>query len=131
MGKSSLVLLSSIACSFLFSPLAHADVFTPGDADGDGLTDAYEWRISHTDPYNQDTDGDDVSDYAEIFIYGTNPHDVDSDDDGLNDDQEVFYRHTNPNDPDSDHDGYSDYIEWQAGTNPTDRFSHPWRLFPM
>jgi len=40
---------------------------TPQDSDMDGLTDAYERLVSHTDPYNSDTDGDGVSDADEVF----------------------------------------------------------------
>ncbi|HEY5298409.1 MAG TPA: LamG-like jellyroll fold domain-containing protein [Verrucomicrobiae bacterium] len=45
---------------------------TPQDSDGDGLTDAYELLVSHTDPNNPDTDGDGISDSDEI-LNGTNP----------------------------------------------------------
>lgn len=44
----------------------------PTDSDGDGLTDAYERLVSHTDPYNPDTDGDGISDGDEVLA-GTNP----------------------------------------------------------
>jgi len=40
---------------------------TPIDADGDGLTDAYEKLVSHTDPNNPDTDGDGISDSDEVL----------------------------------------------------------------
>jgi hypothetical protein len=42
------------------------------DSDADGLTDAYEMWVSHTDPFNPDTDGDGWSDYYEVF-YGLPP----------------------------------------------------------
>jgi hypothetical protein len=45
---------------------------TPQDSDLDGLTDAYERLISHTDPNNPDTDGDGVSDAIEV-LQGRNP----------------------------------------------------------
>ena len=35
---------------------------TPKDSDGDGLTDAYELLVSHTDPQKQDTSGDGMLD---------------------------------------------------------------------
>jgi hypothetical protein len=45
-----------------------------GDTDGDGLTDRYEVRHSHTSPMLRDTDGDGLSDRQEI-LRGTNPLD--------------------------------------------------------
>jgi hypothetical protein len=42
------------------------------DSDGDGLTDAYELLVSHTDPDNPDTDGDGLSDGWEVE-HGMNP----------------------------------------------------------
>ena len=42
------------------------------DSDADGLTDAYEKLVSHTDPYNPDTDGDGISDFDELWL-GTSP----------------------------------------------------------
>ena len=43
------------------------------DSDGDGLTDAYEYLVSHTNPSIADTDGDGLSDYGELVL-GTNPN---------------------------------------------------------
>jgi hypothetical protein len=45
---------------------------TPQDTDGDGLTDAYEKLVSHTDPNNPDTDGDGIPDAWEVLL-GLNP----------------------------------------------------------
>ncbi len=42
------------------------------DTDGDGLSDRYEIRRSHTDPRTRDTDGDGISDRAELRR-GTDP----------------------------------------------------------
>ncbi len=42
------------------------------DSDGDGLTDAYEKLVSHTDPNNPDTSGDGISDGWEVAL-GVNP----------------------------------------------------------
>ena len=38
----------------------------PQDSDHDGLTDAYEMLVSHTDPYNSDTDYDGAGDGLEV-----------------------------------------------------------------
>jgi hypothetical protein len=46
---------------------------TTNDSDGDGLTDAYEHLVSHTDPAKWDTDGDGLSDGWEI-AHGMNPN---------------------------------------------------------
>ena len=40
---------------------------SPQDTDGDGLTDAYEMLVSHTNPNNPDTDGDGISDSDEVL----------------------------------------------------------------
>jgi Bacterial TSP3 repeat len=45
---------------------------TPQDSDSDGLTDAYEKLVSHTDPNNPDTDGDGIPDGWEVLL-GLNP----------------------------------------------------------
>ena len=45
---------------------------TPLDSDGDGLTDAFELLVSHTNPNNPDTDGDGVGDGVE-WVEGRNP----------------------------------------------------------
>ncbi len=52
---------------------------TTNDTDGDGLTDAYEHLVSHTDPNNPDTDGDGISDYQELLL-GTDPNNAYSQD---------------------------------------------------
>jgi hypothetical protein len=59
------------------------------DSDGDGLTDADETSIHHTDPNKADTDGDGLSDSDEIQIYQINPLLKDSDSDGFDDGFEV------------------------------------------
>ena len=43
------------------------------DSDGDGLTDAYEHLVAHTDPTKWDTDGDGLSDGWELE-HGMNPN---------------------------------------------------------
>src|SRR5271155_1184057 len=45
---------------------------TPQDTDGDGLTDAYEMLVCHTNPLVADTDGDGISDSWEVLL-GLNP----------------------------------------------------------
>jgi hypothetical protein len=55
-------------------PLAsgHLILGTPLDSDSDGLTDAYENLVSHTDSLNPDTDDDGISD-AEELLTGSSP----------------------------------------------------------
>ena len=45
---------------------------TPQDTDGDGLTDAYENLVSHTNPNVPDTSGDGLSDSDKVLL-GLNP----------------------------------------------------------
>ena len=45
---------------------------TPQDTDGDGLTDAYENLVSHTNPDNPDSDGDGIPDGWSVLL-GVNP----------------------------------------------------------
>lgn len=45
---------------------------TPQDSDGDGLTDAYELLVSHTNSNNPDTDGSGISDGWQVLL-GLNP----------------------------------------------------------
>jgi hypothetical protein len=45
---------------------------TPLDSDGDGLTDAYERLVSHTDPYKADSSGDGMLDGWKV-LWGLNP----------------------------------------------------------
>ncbi len=52
-----------------------ADPRTP-DTDGDGLTDAMELLVTHTDTHLADTDGDGVRDLEE-FLSGSDPRDPD------------------------------------------------------
>jgi len=86
-----------------------------GDADRDGVSDADEVNIYHTDPTKSDSDGDGISDGDEIHTYHTNPLKSDSDEDGLSDGDEVNIYHTNPLKSDSDGDGLDDKYEIDHG----------------
>ena len=54
------------------SPNAFLILGTPQDTDGDGLTDAYELLVSHTDPHNAYSNLDGILDGWEILL-GLNP----------------------------------------------------------
>ena len=106
------------------APAGGVQCGTPGDTDGDGLTDDVEAVIG-TDPTKADTDGDGTGDGqedkdgdgltnleevtgSENDRYGnepTDPTDADSDDDGLTDGQEVDLTGTDPNTADTDEIG--------------------------
>src|SRR4029077_3625161 len=45
---------------------------TPQDSDADGLRDAYELLVSHTDPHKSDTIGDGMLDGWKV-VWGLNP----------------------------------------------------------
>jgi len=71
------------------------------DTDGDGLSDAEETIICHTDPKSADTDHDGLTDGDEVHgRYGhvTDPNNSDTDGDGLSDFMEIL-QHLNPLDP--------------------------------
>ncbi len=106
-----------------------ATFFTLGldsDADGDGLSDAFERLVSKTDPLLADTDGDGLPDGWEcrhglnpLSAPGTGDADADADGDGLPNIQEQR-RGTDPLNADTDGDGLSDGEEANAyGTDPT------------
>jgi outer membrane protein OmpA-like peptidoglycan-associated protein len=96
----------------------HTDPFNP-DTDGDGLSDYEEVRRTHTDPLKADSDGDGLTDKEELAVYHTDPLNPDSDGDGLNDGQEVKSYHTDPKNPDTDGDGLKDGEEvTQYKTDP-------------
>jgi len=66
------------------NPLAFYRLGTTNDADDDGLTDAFENLVSHSDPSDADTDGDTLPDGWEWLHFGgfdqspTNDYDGDS-----------------------------------------------------
>ena len=95
--------------------LARAAFFRFGadfDADGDGLTDAYERLGSLTDPMSADTDGDGLADGEELSV-GADPANPDTDDDGVCDGDEVTAG-ASPTSADTDGDGLSDCEELGA-----------------
>jgi hypothetical protein len=116
------------------------------DADGDGLSDAYELELrqagSDISPSLDDTDGDGLSDAEEIRL-GTNPALVDTDKDGLDDDVEVNgwaftfgslpvhtvtsgWATSDPLSPDTDGDGMSDLTEKTLHQDDPDEYMlHP------
>jgi hypothetical protein len=70
----------------------------PQDSDGDGLSDAYELLVSHSDPNKMDTDGTGMPDGWQVLNFGkigNNPN-SDPDQDGLTNLKEYLYG-TNPN----------------------------------
>jgi hypothetical protein len=80
-----------------------------GDADDDGVLDAFErWYFGDTssDP-NDDGDADGAS-LIDEYQAGADPTDSDTDDDGLADGEELIIFGTSPQDRDTDGDGTSD-----------------------
>ena len=88
------------------------------DTDGDGLTDGQEVNIYKTDPANADTDGDGLKDGDEVNIYKTDPLKADTDGDGLSDGLEVLTYKTDPLKADTDGDGVDDGKEVTFGSDP-------------
>jgi Zn-dependent metalloprotease len=104
--------------------LTNLQEFTAGsdpslvDTDHDGLDDASEVNIHHTNPTNRDTDNDGLRDYIEVNKYRTDPTLSDSDSDGVSDPDERNIHGTNPTNPDSDKDGMEDGYEIVNGFDP-------------
>ncbi|MFN8471514.1 MAG: hypothetical protein U0822_04785 [Anaerolineae bacterium] len=98
---------------------AQESVGTGGpDSDGDGLADAYETNVSHTNPQRADSDGDGLSDGLEVLELGTNPSLAATAGDGITDSLKVrgfTYNgqqwYLNPLDKDTNHDGRPDSLE--------------------
>ena len=63
---------TNIVLTNLWPDMGFFRLGTMQDSDNDGLTDAYERLVSHTDPLNWDTDGDGLSDGWEVE-HGMNP----------------------------------------------------------
>ncbi len=128
----------------IFNALTVEEIGSPGDADGDGLPDAWEQLYfkslsanpnddpdgdgltnaeefaAGTDPTKPDTDGDGLSDKDEVKVYKTNPNKADTDGDGLSDKDEVLVYKTNPLKADTDGDLLSDFDEVNVyKTDPT------------
>jgi hypothetical protein len=57
---------------------------TMADSDEDGLTDALEWLVSHSNPNHPDADGDGLGDLLE-YLQGLDPNGADTDGDGFKD----------------------------------------------
>jgi hypothetical protein len=75
------------------SPNAFFRLGTPLDSDGDGLTDAYERLVSHSNPYVVDTDLNGMPDGWQVLHFnhtGNNPV-SDPDQDGLTNLKEYLY----------------------------------------
>lgn len=90
------------------------------DIDGDGLTNADEDMLWHSNPLNTDTDGDGYRDETEV-VNGYNPNGsgkLDSDADGLTDYAEMTIHWSNRYDSDTDNDGYPDGLEIANGYSP-------------
>jgi hypothetical protein len=93
----------SITCPNAFLLLG-----TPQDSDSDGLTDAYENLVSHSNPTNYTTDGSGMADGWEVLYFkhtGIDPN-ADPDGDGLSNYQE-FQMYSQ---------GYSP-TKWNSSTN--------------
>ncbi len=98
---------------------------SPGDTDGDGLSDEDEVALG-TDPLNRDFDVDGLLDGREVNQIGTDPLNDDSDGDGLKDGAEVDQYGTSPLSADTDGDGTTDGDEvFTYGTDPLDPASGP------
>ena len=110
LSNLSKVFFASIACIFLMGSVG---AFC-ADFDGDGLSDADETNLYHTDPQFADTDGDGINDATEVAFW-RNSWNVDFDGDGLN--ALLDY--------DTDNDGFSDGQEMRAGSNAANAKSIP------
>jgi len=122
-GETALVSLPDSACSsnsHVCSTVWHTDgtniTSTPlCEAIGDASRFELRWS-AFGEITGDDTDSDGIPDAYEILLYHTDPHLADTDGDGLSDGEEISSG-MNPLDPDEDGDGYPDGIdpeEWLA-----------------
>jgi Right handed beta helix region/Bacterial TSP3 repeat len=119
------VLIALLATALmLFLPASQPEARVR-DADGDGLSNRFERKRSHTNPHRADTDRDRLRDRFELKRSHTNPRRADTDRDGLKDGFEWRRSKTNPRRLDSDGDGYSDGVEVLQGSNPAEAASVP------
>jgi hypothetical protein len=89
-----------------------------GDYDSDGLTDAEEYSLG-TNPTLADTDSDGITDSDELSgSPATDPLSPDTDSDGLTDGEEVLTYLTDPVLDDTDSDGLTDGWEVRYGFDP-------------
>ncbi len=103
-----------------------------GDADNDGLLDAWEERLFRTRPDIADTDGDGFADGLEVRSgfdplqarAGARLAERDSDGDGLADALEIAFG-SNPLDGDTDRDGYQDGTEVKNAYDPVQGDAKP------
>ena len=93
--------------------------FALGDADNDGLNDAFETAILGTATNSADSDNDGLGDWNEYYVHRTDPGDKDSDHDWIDDPTELSIG-LNPTKPDSDGDG-----SWD-GSDPSPTVSNVW-----
>lgn len=102
------------------------------DTDKDGLSDGYEYFMTHTSPLKKDTDDNGVLDNEEDLdgdgltneqekAAATSPLLWDTDSDGLSDSEEINLYRTDPLKKDTDGDGLSDGDEIVLGLDPLKR----------
>ncbi len=97
-------------CSSSSSSSSSRSSWSNRDSDGDG-------KINREEGIYADKDADGIADYLESDK-------IDSDNDGVDDERDA--ENYNP-DNDSDADGYSNKEEKEAGTDPTDPGSYPYK----
>jgi serine/threonine protein kinase len=109
--------LSAYVYTVAFNETLAKMLTTPGDIDGDGLSNLAEVYVHKTDPNLADSDQDGLTDDQEIKL-NLSPINSDTDNDGLLDGAEVTLG-SNPRIFDTDGDGLSDSLEVRAlNTDP-------------